>query len=82
MKILTAVLAFIGFCLSSDGETIFRNSCIGCHQENSKKPLSYLKQKYRGRSLEVVQLAKNCPWGKNLSELEIELVSKWLANER
>ncbi|MEN3034170.1 MAG: cytochrome c [Aquificaceae bacterium] len=82
MRALLSILAIFAMSFASEGETIFRNSCLGCHQENSRKPLSFLKQKYKNRSLEVIQLAKNCPWGKNLSDLEIELVSKWLADEK
>ena len=64
-----------------EGQVIFENSCLNCHQPDSKKPLSYLQKKYKGKAEEIKELAKRCPWGKGLSEFEIELVSKWLSGE-
>jgi len=28
-----------------------------------------------------MELAKRCPWGRGLSNMEIEIVSKWLAGK-
>ncbi|MFN3976120.1 MAG: cytochrome c [Aquificaceae bacterium] len=81
MKKLIASLFLVSLALASDGEVIFKNSCMRCHTEKDKKPLSYLKEKYKGKSKEVMELAKRCPWGRGLSSLEIEIVSKWLAGE-
>ncbi|MFN3599259.1 MAG: c-type cytochrome [Aquificaceae bacterium] len=69
----------MGFAFSSEGEMIFKNSCIRCHTEKDKKPISYLKERYKGKPEEIKELAKRCPWGKGLSDMEIELVSNWLA---
>ena len=79
-----AVLLFLALIFSfgfakPEGQVIFENSCLRCHQPNSNKPLSYLQKKYKGKAEEVMELAKRCPWGKGLSELEIELVSRWIA---
>ncbi|MCS7261801.1 MAG: cytochrome c [Aquificaceae bacterium] len=79
MRKLATLLLLTGFALSSEGEIIFKNSCMGCHTEKDRKPLKYLKEKYKGKPQAVAELAKRCPWGQGLSELEIELVSKWLA---
>ncbi|MCS6957074.1 MAG: cytochrome c [Aquificaceae bacterium] len=79
MKGLIHVTLALGFAFASEGELIFKNSCMGCHTDKDKKPLSYLKEKYKGKPDAVMQLAKRCPWGQGLSDMEIELVSKWLA---
>ena len=67
--------------LASDGEVIFKNFSMRCRTEKDKKPLSYLKEKYRGKPEAVMELAKRCPWGRGLSNMEIEIVSKWLAGK-
>lgn len=72
-------LSLAGFVFASEGELIFKNSCLRCHTDKDRKPLSYLKEKYRGKPEEVMKLAKICPWGRGLSEMEIEIVSKWLS---
>ncbi len=79
MKKLYIILLLVSLGFASEGELIFKNSCIRCHTDKDKKPLSYLKEKYRGKPEAVMELAKRCPWGQGLSEMEIELVSKWLA---
>ncbi len=76
MKRLFLVFLLMGFAFSLEGEMIFKNSCIRCHTEKDKKPLSYLKVKYKDKPEEIKELAKRCPWGKGLSDMEIELVSK------
>ncbi|WP_448588416.1 c-type cytochrome [Thermocrinis sp.] len=73
-------LLSIGFA-KPEGQVVFENSCLRCHQPDSKKPLSYLQKKYKGKAQEVVELAKRCPWGRGLSDLEIELVSRWIAGD-
>ncbi|MFN3813859.1 MAG: c-type cytochrome [Aquificaceae bacterium] len=64
-----------------EGKVIFDNNCLRCHQEGSKKPLSYLMREYKGRADAIMVLAKQCPWGRNLSDMEIEIVSRWIAGE-
>lgn len=77
------ILFLLGIVFAKpEGQIIFENSCLRCHQEGSKKPLSYLKKEYKGRADAVMVLAKQCPWGRNLSDMEIEIVSKWLAGEK
>ncbi|RMH05498.1 MAG: cytochrome c [Aquificota bacterium] len=66
-------------CAKEAGQVIFENSCKRCHGEGSPKPLSYLQQKYKGNPQAIIHMAKACPWGRRLSEMEIELVSKWIA---
>lgn len=53
------------------GQVVFENSCQRCHTEGSKKPLSYLREKYKGKPEAITQMAKVCPWGKGLSDMEI-----------
>ena len=79
MKKSYMLLLFINLCFASEGELIFKNSCMRCHTDKDKKPLSYLKEKYKGKPEVVMELAKRCPWGQGLSDMEVELVSKWLA---
>ncbi|MEJ5339682.1 MAG: c-type cytochrome [Aquificaceae bacterium] len=79
MKRLFAVLFLINLSFAVEGELIFKNSCMRCHTDKDKKPLGYLKEKYKGKPEAVAELARRCPWGQGLSEMEIELVSKWLA---
>ncbi len=79
MKKSYMLLLFINLCFASEGELIFKNSCMRCHTEKDRKPLSYLKEKYKGKPEAVMELTKRCPWGQGLSEMEAELVSKWLA---
>jgi cytochrome c551/c552 len=79
MKRLTVSMFLINLVFASDGEMIFKNYCMRCHTEKDKKPLSYLKEKYKGKPEAVMDLAKKCPWGIGLSNMEIEIVSKWLA---
>ncbi|RMH80852.1 MAG: cytochrome c [Acidobacteria bacterium] len=80
MRYLMALLLMSTFTFAKPpGEVIFQNSCERCHAEGSKKPLSYLRQKYRSNPQGIMELAKVCPWGKNLSDMEIELVSRWIA---
>ncbi|MFN3871117.1 MAG: c-type cytochrome [Aquificaceae bacterium] len=79
MRRLFLVFLLTGCAFSSEGEMIFKNSCMRCHTEKDKKPLSYLKEKYKNKPEEIKELAKRCPWGQGLSDMEIELVSKWLA---
>ncbi|MEN3028810.1 MAG: cytochrome c [Aquificaceae bacterium] len=78
-RLFLSFLLVTGCTFASEGELIFKNSCMRCHTEKDKKPLNYLKEKYRGKPEAVRELAKNCPWGRGLSDMEIELVSKWLA---
>ncbi len=78
LKLLLLSL-IIGFAFAQEGEIIFKNSCMRCHTERDKKPLSYLKEKYKGKPEEIMELAKRCPWGQGLSDMEIELVSKWIS---
>lgn len=74
------LLSFIiSYAFAQEGEIIFKNSCMRCHTEKDKKPLSYLKEKYKGKPGEIKELAKRCPWGQGLSDMEIELVSKWIS---
>ncbi|MEZ0360352.1 MAG: cytochrome c [Hydrogenobacter sp.] len=80
--ILLYIVLFLSYAFAvPEGQMIFENNCLRCHQEGSKKPLSYLKKEYKGRSDAVMILAKQCPWGRNLSDMEIEIVSKWIAGE-
>ncbi|MEW6655273.1 MAG: cytochrome c [Aquificota bacterium] len=81
MKKLILLTVLINLSFASDGEMIFKNFCMRCHTEKDKKPLSYLKEKYRGKPEAVMELAKRCPWGRGLSNMEIEIVSKWLAGK-
>ncbi len=62
-----------------EGQKLFEANCLKCHGENSRKPLSYLKKQYKGKPEEVKELSKQCPWGRHLSEKEIDLISRWLA---
>jgi len=48
IKLILSTL-LINLALASDGEVIFKNFCMRCHTEKDKKPLSYLKEKYRGK---------------------------------
>ena len=75
-------LSLTSFVFASEGELIFKNSCMRCHTDRDRKPLSYLKEKYKGKPEAVMELAKRCPWGKGLSDMEIEIVSKWLSNSK
>ncbi len=70
----------IGFSSGKpDGQRLFEANCLRCHGEDSQKPLSYIKSTYRGKPEEIKKLSKQCPWGKHLSEKEIDLISRWLA---
>jgi len=81
--VVVHLLLLFSFALAKpEGQIIFENNCLRCHQEGSKKPLSYLKKEYKGRADAVMVLAKQCPWGQGLSDMEIEIVSKWLAGEK
>ncbi len=64
-----------------EGRLLFENHCIRCHAEGSKKPLSLLRKKYRGNPSGVVDLAKRCPWGRGLSDMEIKVIADWLTRE-
>lgn len=77
-NLLILLMASIVFA-KSEGQALFESQCLRCHTEKSQKPVSLLKQKYKGKPQEVAELAKRCPWGKGLSDMEVELVSKWLA---
>ncbi len=66
---------------SSEGEDLFRANCLKCHRDNSPAPVFLMKEKFRGKPELIVELAKKCPWGKNLSELEVELIAEWLSGE-
>ncbi len=79
MKRFYVLLLLTNLAFASEGELIFKNSCMGCHTDKDKKPLSYLREKYKGKPEAVMELVKRCPWGQGLSEMEAELVSKWLA---
>lgn len=63
----------------SEGHYLFKNHCLRCHAENSPKPIPYLKSKYKGNKDAVIQMAKRCPWGKGLSDMEIEVIAEWLS---
>ncbi len=73
-EILSIAFMFIGAIFLLAGS-------IGLIRLKDKKPLSYLKEKYRGKPEAVMELAKRCPWGRGLSNMEIEIVSKWLAGK-
>ncbi|ADC89470.1 hypothetical protein Thal_0837 [Thermocrinis albus DSM 14484] len=79
---ILVVLSFMLAYSKEDGRVIFENACLRCHTENSSKPLRYLMEKYKGKAEEVKALARRCPWGKGLSDMEIDLVSRWLAGQR
>ncbi|WP_340690468.1 cytochrome c [Hydrogenobacter thermophilus] len=82
MRVFIYTAFLVGFAFAvSEGQMIFENNCLRCHQEGSKKPLSYLKKEYKGRADAIMVLAKQCPWGRNLSDMEIEMVSRWIAGE-
>lgn len=80
MKKVAMFLLLINLGFAEEGELIFKNSCMRCHTDKDKKPVSYLKEKYKGKPEAVMDLIKRCPWGQGLSEMEAELVSKWLAD--
>ncbi len=75
---LTLLLIQLGFS-KPEGQILFEENCLKCHGENSRKPLSYLKREYKGKPDEIKELAKRCPWARNLSDKEIDIISKWLA---
>jgi len=71
-------LLYIAFA-SPEGEVLFKNHCIKCHAPGSPKPVKFLKSKYSKNPEGVLELAKRCPWGKGLSEMELKLIAEWLA---
>ncbi len=73
-------LTYSAFALP-EGEVLFKNHCMRCHTQESPKPLSFLKKKYADKPHEVMELAKRCPWGKGLSDMEIEIIARWLAGK-
>ncbi len=79
-RILVAMLAFSYMSLAvPEGKLLFDNHCLRCHAPGSGKPLSYLKEKYKNDPDGVLELAKRCPWGRGLSEMEIKLIAEWLS---
>lgn len=81
MLLLILTLLFSTAVAKPEGQIIWESQCQRCHQPGSSKPLSYLKQKYKGNPQGIEEMAKVCPWGKGLSEMEIELVSKWISGD-
>ncbi|RLJ70968.1 cytochrome c553 [Hydrogenivirga caldilitoris] len=65
-----------------EGEILFKNHCIKCHAQDSKKPLKYLRQKFQNNPEGVIQLAKRCPWGQGLSDMEVKLIAEWLSGSK
>jgi len=41
-----------------------------------------LKNKYRNNAEGVLELARRCPWGKGLSDMEMKLIAEWLSGEK
>lgn len=82
VKVLT-LLFLIDLALAlPEGEVLFKSHCIRCHAQGSEKPLGYLRDKFRGNPEGVVQLAKRCPWGQGLSDMEIKLIAEWLSESK
>ncbi len=79
-KIALALLAFTYMSFAvPEGKVLFENHCLRCHAQDSPKSVKYLKSKYKGNPSGVVELAKRCPWGQGLSEMEIKLIAEWLS---
>jgi len=79
-RILIGLLAFTYISSAvPEGKLLFENHCLKCHAQGSNKPLGYLREKYRNNPAGVVELAKRCPWGRGLSEMEIKLIAEWLS---
>ncbi len=76
------ILALVQIALSSEGKVLFETHCMKCHAQNSPKPLTYLKEKYRNNPQAVINLAKRCPWGRDLSEMEIKIIAEWLSGKK
>lgn len=79
-RVLLALMAFSYISSATpEGKLLFENHCLKCHAQGSSKPLGYLKSKYKNNAEGVLRLAKRCPWGRGLSEMEIRLIAEWLS---
>ncbi len=76
--IVPLVFSYISLAVP-EGRLLFENHCLRCHTEGSKKPVSYLKRKYRNNTRGVLELARRCPWSRGLSEMEIGVIAEWLS---
>ncbi len=82
MRASVLLLFILGLSFGKpEGQVIWETQCQRCHVGEGKKDLNYLRQKYRNNPQGIRDLAKVCPWGKSLSDMEIELVSKWIAGK-
>ncbi len=63
----------------AEGRDLYEHHCIRCHREDSAKPTEFLKAKFRGKPEAIVELSERCPWGRNLSRMEIEIIAEWLS---
>jgi len=63
------------------GKDLYEHHCLRCHTENSQTPTSLIRDRFRGNPEGIVELSKRCPWGRSLSEMEIELIAEWLSSE-
>lgn len=80
MRLFYALLIHISLSLATpEGKILFENNCLRCHREGSLKPVSFLKKKFKGNPEGIVEMAKRCPWGKGLSNMEIKLIAEWLS---
>ena len=77
--VVTLVLSYISFAVP-EGKLLFDNHCLRCHTPESKKPVSYLKKKYKNNTEGVLELARRCPWGRAISDMEIRLIAEWLSS--
>ncbi len=76
------LILLVSPALASDGRVLFEAHCIKCHAPGSPKPLSFLKKKFKNNPQAVVNLAKRCPWGRGLTEMEIKTIAEWLAGKK
>ncbi|EDP76014.1 cytochrome c [Hydrogenivirga sp. 128-5-R1-1] len=81
LTFLLLAVTYMSFS-SPEGRTLFENHCIRCHAPGSPKPLKFLREKYRDNAEGVLELAKRCPWGKGLSDMEMRLIAEWLSGKK
>ncbi|WP_457601221.1 c-type cytochrome [Hydrogenivirga sp.] len=74
-------LSYISFALP-EGKVLFENHCLRCHAPGSPKPVEFLRSKYRSNAEGVLKLAKRCPWGRGLSDMEIRAIAEWLSGKK
>jgi len=81
LMFLLLLITYVSFP-SPEGRALFENHCVRCHAPGSPKPVGYLKNKYRNNAEGVLELARRCPWGKGLSDMEMKLIAEWLSGEK